>query len=238
MNRPEDLRDEPALSGASLEGDAPSADSPADSNAIWGEPALAGSTSAEAARRDRAAWLAAQWAAGGRRGRATTFLALAAAAGPFAACCSVLRETAFIKVQSLIAVAVLAPVVEEIAKIAAPLMVLERRPWAFSSAGALAALGALSGLVFASIENLLYFFVYLDEYGPGLLAWRIVVCTLLNVGCSLLCGIGLGRAWREAERERTTASLAPARSWIIAAMVIHGLYNAAACFWQVATRST
>ena len=114
-----------------------------------------------------------------------------------------------------------------------PLMTLEKRPWLFSSGGSVAALCALSGLVFASIENVLYLFVYLRDPTPGLVLWRLVVCTALHVGCASLSGVGLARVWRRAAAERAAADVSLAAPWTIAAMVAHGAYNGLATVWEL-----
>ena len=218
-----DLADEPALRGLTA-ADGVGAGEP---HGVWGEPALAGTAAADRSRERHAAWVAAQWAAACGVHRAGVFLALALASGPFAVLCAIAREAAP-SVAPVLATAVMAPVAEELAKIAAPLMMLEKRPWNFSSGGSVTALCALSGLVFACIENVMYFFVYLDAPTPGLVAWRLVVCTALHVVCAGVSGAGLGRAWKRAEANRSAADPAPAAPWIIAAMLVHGAYNALA----------
>ncbi len=219
---------EPALGAA---GAAPAPDAVgADPNGVWGEPALADAPAAGASRERHAAWVAAQWAGAGRGLRAAAFLGLALAAGPFAVLFAVLRETI---VSSPLAAVTIVPVAEELAKAAMPLMTLEKRPWLFSSGGSVAALCALSGLVFASIENVLYLFVYLRDPTPGLVLWRLVVCTALHVGCASLSGAGLARVWRRAAAERAAADVSIAAPWTIAAMVAHGAYNGLATVWEL-----
>ena len=228
-----ELLDEPALVGGAPAGD--EAAGGEDPHGVWGEPALAASRDAAASRSRHAAWVAAQWEGAGTGRRALVFLALALAAGPFAILCATVREA--VALNSILAVAVLGPVAEELGKIAAPLMTLERRPWLFSSGGSLAALCALSGLVFASVENLLYLFHYIPDPTPGIVVWRLTVCTALHVGCSTLSGLGLARAWRRAARDRAPADPSLSASWVIAAIVVHGSYNALATVWEILARA-
>ena len=132
-----------------------------------------------------------------------------------------------------LAIAVAGPVAEELAKIAAPLMMLEKRPWLFSSGASLAGLCALSGLVFATIENLVYFFVYIQDPTPEIVLWRLFACTALHVACASLSGFGLARAWRRAAAARGAAEPSLATPWIVAAMAVHGAYNALATAWEL-----
>ena len=225
-----ELPDEPALANGDTasSGTKPSGDDP---NGVWGEPALADVPDATAARLRHAAWVERQWSlANNAPRRLGAFLALALAAGPFAILCAGVREVASAK--SILAIAVLGPIAEELGKIAAPLMTLEKKPWLFSSGGSIAVLCALSGLVFASIENLLYFFVYLEDPTPGIILWRLCACTALHVSCSTLSGFGLARVWRRAARDRVPADPSFAASWVIAAVILHGVYNALATTWE------
>ncbi len=228
-----ELLDEPALAGGGRDGAGTAWDE--DPHGVWGEPALAASRDASASRARHAAWVAAQWEGAGAGRRALVFLALALAAGPFALLCATVREA--VALNSILAVAVLGPIAEELGKIAAPLMTLEKRPWLFSSGGSLAALCALSGLVFASVENLVYFFFYIRDPTPGIVLWRLTVCTALHVGCSTLSGLGLARAWRRAARDRAPADPSLAATWTIAAIVVHGSYNALAAAWTLFARA-
>ena len=213
-----DVRDEPVFGGAARIGDG-------DAGGVADEPALAGAASAEGARRKRAQWLAEQWAgAEGKRG--WWFFPLLLAVSGFAAVgCTLLKGGnggGF-----LLAVAVLAPVVEEIAKIVLPAMALERRPWDFGGGAELVGVCALSGLVFAEVENVLYLCIYIPDelMTVGLVAWRVCVCTALHVGCAALSGWGLARAWRAARDARGVADLSRAAPFVASAMVLHGLYN-------------
>ena len=103
----------------------------------------------------------------------------------------------------------------------------------FSSGGSVAALCALSGLVFASIENLIYFFFYIKDPTPEIVLWRLVACTALHVACAALSGLGLARAWRRAAAARSAADPSLAASWTVAAIVLHGAYNALATVWEL-----
>lgn len=222
-----DVRGEPVFGGAARIGDG-------DAGGVADEPALAGAASAEGARRRRAQWLAEQWR-GAARKRGRLFLPLLLATSGFAAVgCALLKGGnggGF-----LLAMAVLAPVVEEIAKIALPATALERRPWDFGSGAEPVGVCALSGLVFASVENVLYLCVYIpdERMTAGLVAWRLCVCTALHVACAALSGEGLARAWRAARDAQRLPELSRAAPFVASAMVLHGLYNFGAVVFSFA----
>ena len=127
----------------------------------------------------------------------------------------------------LLAVAVLAPVTEEIMKVAAALWVVEKRPFYFKTASQILLCAAAGGLVFATIENLMYLGFYHPGGGAGFAAWRWVVCTALHVTCSTTAGVGLVRIWHDAIRNHRRPELAIGMPWFAGAMIVHGLYNTA-----------
>ncbi len=137
----------------------------------------------------------------------------------------------------LIAVAVIAPVTEEMMKIAVALWVVEKRPYLFRTPTQIVLAALAGGLAFACMENWIYLFVGAHS-GPQVLdidqatvisidwvLWRWLVCTGLHATCSFLAGLGLARMWSRAMAHRTRPDIAHAAPLIIAAMVCHGLYN-------------
>lgn len=161
------------------------------------------------------------------------FLGLCAASGLFAILCVFAKGSFGF---GLLAVAVGAPVVEETAKVVLPLMWLEREPWRFRSVFSIAFTCLCSALVFASIENLLYFHVYIpkDKLTAGIIQYRLTVCTLMHVVCTVISACGLARAWREAKKGLSAFSTPAVTPYLVVAMVIHGLYNAAATVFSLA----
>ena len=125
----------------------------------------------------------------------------------------------------LIGVTVIGPTTEEIMKIALVLWLVEKRPWLFSNAGQILLCALASGLSFAAVENVIYLNIYVPNPSPGLVAWRWTICVLLHAGCSTIAGFGAHRIWRESQRHRRAPVLADGAPWIIAATVVHGLYN-------------
>ena len=239
-----DIFNEPALRGRSAEvgdsvnreavfGDSARPDA-SDGGGIGDEPALSTVEAAEAERRNRSAWLESQWRNASRTREWYLIPLLMVVSGFAAIVCTLVKGGGG---SMALAIAVFAPVVEETSKIIVPAMVLEKRPWRFSSATELIVICAFSGLVFASIENLLYFFLYIppERLTPGVILWRLSVCTLLHVSCASLSGFGLGHVWRAARENRSMVEVSCAAGYVAAAMVLHGLYNLGALVYALVT---
>ena len=132
-------------------------------------------------------------------------------------------------------IVIAAPVAEEMSKAILPLMVLEKRPWFFGSYSSIVLVGLLSGAVFASVENALYFFVYIppEKLTQGIILWRLIVCTAMHVGCAALACSGLARAWRRAREKRAEFEMVLAMPRIVAAVAVHGVYNLCALLFAI-----
>lgn len=132
------------------------------------------------------------------------------------------------------AVAVWGPVTEEVMKVALIAVVIERAPYLFSARAQilLAAIG--SGLMFAVIENFLYLFVYIDNPDTTTVIWRWTVCVALHVGCTLLAGVGAVVVWRRQMAELRRVPMPIDIRYLVAAIVIHGVYNGTVTLLQVA----
>ena len=220
------IEDEPALVGAARPDDA-------GADAIGGEEALSDAPEAirDKARQDMA--LSARWESPPRSGDALRLLGLCAASGVFAIVCALAKGALGF---GLLAMAVGAPVVEEVAKVVLPMMWLEKEPWRFRGVWAIVFPCIASALVFATIENLLYFHIYIprDKLSDGIIQYRMTVCTLMHVGCAVISSCGLARAWRAAKEGRCAFCAAAVTPYLVVAMAIHGLYNAAAALFSLA----
>src|SRR5690606_25854271 len=126
---------------------------------------------------------------------------------------------------SWIAIAIIAPVTEEITKVAAALWVVEKRPFWFKSIAQILVCAVAGGAGFGVIENFLYLYVAIPDASPALARWRWSVCVGLHMNCSLVAGVGLSRIWYNAVRERHRPILGLGMPWLFMAMVGHGLYN-------------
>ena len=126
----------------------------------------------------------------------------------------------------ILTVTIFAPVAEEMMKVAAPLWIIEKRPYLFRSKLQIAVCVLASGCVFAAVENVLYLNVYIAEPSEMLVRWRWSAGMVLHMGCSLVAGLGLMRIWSQTIRDRTMPALTLGASYMVVAMVIHGTYNA------------
>jgi len=194
-----------------------------DIHSVFEEPHMR--SRGDAARR-YGAWLDEGFSTTPARARWRVALLLALSAGPWAVVAALWSGSGAIG--GAFAVVVFGPLAEEVAKVAAVLWAVERRPFWFASRGAIVGIGAMAGLAFAAIENLLYLEVYIPDPSPGIVLWRWTVCVALHVGCAVIASLGVARVWRRAVSNRARPELTPALGFIVAAAVIHGAYNAAA----------
>lgn len=166
--------------------------------------------------------------------RLGVMLLLVLAAGPFGvfgAFWSVLGGASGL---GYLAVTVTGPVVEEMTKVALILWIAERRPWLLSGAAATVLVGLLSGATFGAIENVIYLKVYFPDEATELAPWRWFGTMPMHAVASAIAAGGVARAWSEAMRERRPLRIATAFPWIVAAMVLHGAFNAAAIVGSLA----
>ncbi len=125
-----------------------------------------------------------------------------------------------------------APVVEEMMKIAIPMVVIEKKPYMFRSVAQIAVCAMCGGFAFAFIENLLYLNFYIADPKIGIINWRWSVCVALHMGCSLIAGLGLIHVWMDVWKNRCRPRLTLAFPYTVAAMLIHGGYNAFAVYLE------
>lgn len=203
--------------------------SDSDGNAIGGEPALSARPEANAAERRRRVWLSCQWTSGERSW--WTIFGIGLASGFAAVACALLKGCVGI---GSLAVVIGAPVFEEISKVICPLMKLEKRPWIFSSRGLIVTLCALSGLVFASVENILYFTCYIpkESLTEGVMTWRLSVCTLVHVCAASVTGWGLAKEWKRAAVNADSFNVSRTVPWLVSAIILHGAYNFCAMLYE------
>ena len=118
-----------------------------------------------------------------------------------------------------------APAVEEICKPLAIVFLLDKRPHWLRSPGEIVVLAALSALVFAMLENLLYIFAYARGCGSAFVTWRLTVCTGVHVTASTVFGFGLVKMWRHIRAKGGHFNIDVCFKYYIAAAIIHGAYN-------------
>lgn len=205
---------------------------------VWDEPALSAELTSESdsPRLTYADWLSWRIKTTPITKTWTVTILVMLAAGPWAILGALIRSTLF-HAWGILLVAVVAPVVEETMKIAVALWVVEKRPYLFRSPVQILLCCLAGGLTFSAIENFMYLWVYVAHPSAVLIAVRWTVCVALHVTCSLLAGIGLVRMWSAGIKDRVPPRIRVAAPWIVAAMITHGLYNAAVTIVELTGRN-
>jgi hypothetical protein len=127
-----------------------------------------------------------------------------------------------------VAIVIFGPTMEEVMKIALPLWLVERRPWLFRSFSQILICGMMAGLAFAAVENVIYLNIYVPDPTPALVQWRWTVCVALHTTCSTLAAVGVARIWSRMRQYQRRPQMTDGTGWLVAAVVVHGLYNATA----------
>ena len=122
-------------------------------------------------------------------------------------------------------IVVLTPVVEEMAKVAVLLWIVERRPWLVLNAVGILVMGAAGGFGFGVIENFFYLNIYYPDAGSDLAAWRWGITMPMHAIASTIASIGVVLMWRHVVRHHQQAPIPLAFPWLVGAMVLHGTYN-------------
>jgi len=125
----------------------------------------------------------------------------------------------------VLSLTVFGPVVEEVMKIGAALMIVELAPYLFRSKGQILLAAFVSGLAFAAIENVMYLKIYIPDPSDSIVWWRWTVCVALHSGCSLIAGMGVARVWGAVMRDYRRADVGLGAGYLILATIIHGTYN-------------
>ena len=200
---------------------------------VWDEPALSPELVAndDGVRLTYADWLAWRLETTSRARTWLVTLMIMLAAGPWAVLGALLRG--FVSsTWGLVAIAIVAPVTEEVMKVAIAWWVVEKRPYLFRWSAQILACALAGGLAFAAIENVMYLEVYIPDATVKLAVIRWTVCVAMHVTCSCLAGFGLVLMWRRSLSEYVRPDIRIAAPWIIAAICIHGTYNAAVTITQ------
>ena len=150
---------------------------------------------------------------------------VALAGGPWSVMSAMYVGSTGASIFSILMFTVFGPVSEEVAKVAAALWVIEKRPFYFKSIWQIFVCAGCAGLAFAAIENLIYMYVYVPDHTPEFVQFRWTVCVFLHVSCSLVAAVGLARIWDNAIRNLHPPRLAMGVPWFSIAMGGHGLYN-------------
>lgn len=129
-----------------------------------------------------------------------------------------------------------APVIEELLKQSGMIFLLEKKPYRLFSGWQFLLGTFISALIFASIENTLYIWLYARvEDSPAsadYILFRWTVCTALHLVCSVIASVGLIRLWKRQQTDGRVIDLAGAYPFFATAMILHGLYNLTVSIWN------
>ena len=134
---------------------------------------------------------------------------------------------------SLVAAISIGPAIEEICKPIAVIFMLEKRPYWLNSGAQVVGLSVLGAVIFATIENVIYIFVYHPDGGTDFVLWRLIICTSLHVVTSLVMGFGLAKVYRQIRRRGGGLRIAPVAGYYMVAVGIHAAYNATVTFLAI-----
>jgi len=126
---------------------------------------------------------------------------------------------------SILAIVVFGPVIEEVMKVAMALFVVEKRPFYFRSSFQIILCVLAGSFVFSAIENLVYHHWYVPNPPAKLVQWRWTVCVALHMICSLIAGLGLVRIWKRTWKNLERPQMTLAYPFVLAAAILHGIYN-------------
>ena len=156
------------------------------------------------------------------------------AGGPFAIVTAFVTNT-FYGTWIIFLIAVVAPAVEEVAKVAITAWMVEVKPWLFRSAAQIRLAAVAGGLWFGVLENVYYVTVVLPAVGapPEMYAFRWIVCTTLHVVTTFITSFGLVKVWSDATTQLRRPKFDDIWPWLLAAMIVHGVYNGGAIIFEV-----
>jgi len=146
-------------------------------------------------------------------------------AGPFAILGAFVGSGARIGLGFMLMAFTVGPLIEEVLKASGALYLAEQRPWLVPAGWVLPLVALAAGLVFATIENIVYLNVYIPDPTPEIIRWRWIAGPLLHGGASLIAGLGIRRMWMITDRDLSAPRMSHAAPFLIAAVVVHGLYN-------------
>ncbi|MCP4590588.1 MAG: PrsW family intramembrane metalloprotease [bacterium] len=132
----------------------------------------------------------------------------------------------------LLLLVVFGPAIEETMKIAVAAYVVELRPYLFRRIEQLQLATIGSAAVFAVIENMMYLYVYFPNHTREYALFRWTVCVALHVVCTLVACRALFGPWREALSEGRQPRITRQSRWILAAIVLHGIYNGSVFLYE------
>lgn len=194
-------------------------------NSVWDEPGFETSSGYEEAKKNYAAWLKEKINSTSLLKSCLTVLFLICFSGLWAVVGVFITVLEGKGAGGLFAAIVFAPVMEEVLKISAPLIVVEQSPFLFKSPSQIFSCCLFSGFFFAAIENLIYLNIYIQEPSDLIVVWRWTACVLLHGTCCSISSFGLISIWKRTICEFRKPELSLMNKYLISAVVLHSLYN-------------
>ena len=155
-------------------------------------------------------------------------------AGPFAILGAFMGAGGTASFAILLVVVAIGPLAEEVLKASGALYLAEQRPWLVPAGWVLPLITLAAGLVFAAIENVVYLNIYIPDPTQDMIRWRWVAGPILHGGASFIAGLGVRRMWTVTDRDGIVPRFRDAAPYLIAAVVVHGLYNLTVTLLEVA----
>ena len=121
---------------------------------------------------------------------------------------------------------VFGPVMAEVLKVAVGYTVIERRGFLIRRAGQIYWMALGTAVVFAIVQNVVYLTLYFRNAPIELVTYRWFAGVPLHAMCTLIAARGLVSIWEHAILERRAIRLTGAYPSLIAAIVLHAVFNA------------
>ncbi len=121
---------------------------------------------------------------------------------------------------------ILAPVMSEVLKIAIPAVLIERRTSMVNRPGQIYLMALGTAVIFTIVQNVIYFALYYKNPAAVLMAYRWFICVFLHSLCTGIAAYGLSCIWEKSQREERSLGITKASPYIVAAIVVHGTFNA------------
>lgn len=121
--------------------------------------------------------------------------------------------------------AIIAPVTCEVLKLSPAYMLVERSGGRIASSTLIYSVGLLTAVVFAAIQNVTYLTLYFPNRPADYFAYRLLIGTVLHVGCGAISVHALVGAWQTSRTEVRPLRGRMIRKGLLPAMLLHIAYN-------------
>ena len=142
------------------------------------------------------------------------------------------QSAGFYRAFDFLVVFAFVPLAQEMAKIALPLWVVEKRPFYFTGWFQIFFCSLASATVFVTIYNLLgQFFFPPESQFEMLFFWTVFL--LMHLVCATLSATGLERIWHSTISARKQPRMELGYPWLMAAFLVHVIYASGFYLFQL-----